>query len=142
MENLDREALLKRIQSEEYLDQLVEVEEDELRMAPKSEREIRVTVRLSADDVALVDEMCKMMGVGRSTYLKIAAAQGRGVVTETRLAAGKRRSGSDVQRVVYKASSANEWMVRELLTRLSEGNVIVVHPGDTVSEEAATMTGE
>ena len=73
------EEYRKYIESDEALDELVEAEEVEMQMAPSEEREARITVRLKAEEVQMVDKMCDQLSVGRSTALKIAlrmASQG------------------------------------------------------------------
>ncbi len=68
-----RAAYREYVQSDEAVEQLLKAEEVELEMPAPEDRETRVTVRLKGDDIKLVDTMCEILGVGRSTFMKMAA---------------------------------------------------------------------
>lgn len=55
-----------------------------LRVALRSER---VTIRLSAEEVEAMDRRCAQLGVGRSTFLRLALRQTLGLLGDERAAA-------------------------------------------------------
>lgn len=73
----DEKAYRKYSESDEAVREILEharvAAEDEIKMVPREQMEARVTVRLSADDLVLIDAACKSLGVGRSTFLRMAA---------------------------------------------------------------------
>jgi uncharacterized protein (DUF1778 family) len=72
-EKTHEEAYREYIESAESLEALLDAEEVELKMPAPEDKESRVTVRLKDDDIKLIDKMCDVLGVGRSTFLKMAA---------------------------------------------------------------------
>lgn len=55
-----------------------------LRMTLRSER---VTLRLSAEEVEAMDRRCAQLGLGRSTFLRMALRQALGLLGDERAAA-------------------------------------------------------
>lgn len=69
----------KWIESDEAVDKILKHgEEVEMKVAPKEEREVRITVRLKSDEVKIVDALAEALGVGRSTAMKIALRMAAG----------------------------------------------------------------
>lgn len=69
----DENSFREYIESAESVEALLDAEEVELTMPSPQDRESRVTVRLNSDDIKLIDRMCDILGVGRSTFLRMAA---------------------------------------------------------------------
>lgn len=73
----EEQAYREYISSEEAMDGIADnaqsTEGNEIKMVSREQMEARVTVRLSADDLDLIDAACKSLGVGRSTFLRMAA---------------------------------------------------------------------
>ena len=91
------EEYRKYIESDEAVDEILEAgEEVKMQVSPHEEREVRLTVRLKADEVQMLDKLCDDLGVGRSTALKIALRMAsKGLVISSPLGVGQQKIGGE-----------------------------------------------
>lgn len=94
----DEKKYREYIERDEAVDEIMEHgEEVDLNMSPEDQREARITVRLKADEVKMVDQLCDQLGVGRSTALKIALRMvSKGLVLSSPNVWSRPFSGMDV----------------------------------------------